>query len=104
MLKRRPKLRYLLIVQADKSSDSITAIRKRFSELYGTIAAENAALRLVEKKENEFIIRCARDQLDNVLVAIALIDPPAITIDMSGTIKQLRRRRQNSYWEGRHSS
>ena len=104
MLKRRPKLRYLLIVQADKSSDTIAAIRKRFSELYGTIAAENAALRLVEKRENEFIIRCARDQLDNVLVAIALIDPPAITIDMSGTIKQLRRRRQNSYWEGRHSS
>ena len=103
MLKRRPKRRYLLIVQAEYSSDPITAIRKRFSELYGTIAAENAALRLVEQVENEFIIRCARDQLDNVLVAIALVDPPAITIDMSGTIKQLRRRMQNSYWEGRHS-
>ena len=97
MLKRRPKRRYLLIVQADNSSDPIIAIRKRFSELYGTIAAENAALRLVEQRDNEFIIRCAREQLDNVLVAIALIDPPAITIDMSGTIKQLRRRRQNSY-------
>ena len=103
MLKRRPKRRYLLIVQAEYSSDPITAIRKRFSELYGTIAAENAALRLVEQVENEFIIRCARDQLDNVLVAIALVDPPAITIDMSGTIKQLRRRMQNSYWQGRHS-
>ena len=103
MLKRRPKRRYLLIVQAEYSSDPITAIRKRFSELYGTIAAENAALRLVEQRENEFIIRCAREQLDNVLVAIALIDPPAITIDMSGTIKQLRRRRHYSYWEGRHS-
>lgn len=103
MLKRRTKRRYLLIVQDDKPSDPITAIRKRFSELYGTIAAEDAVLRLVEKRENEFIIRCAKEQLDNVLVAIALIDPPAITIDMSGTIKQLRRRRQNSYWEGRHS-
>ena len=103
MLKRRPKRRYLLIVQADKSSDPTTAIRKRFSELYGTVAAENAALRLVEQRENEFIIRCAREQLDNVLVAIALIDPPAITIDMSGTIKQLRKRRQYSYWKDRHS-
>jgi RNase P/RNase MRP subunit POP5 len=103
MLKRRPKRRYLLIVQADKSSDPITAIRKRFSELYGTVAAENAALRLVEQRENEFIIRCATEQLDDVLVAIALIDPPAITIDMSGTIKQLRKRRQYSSWEGRHS-
>ena len=104
MLKRRHKRRYLLIVLVGKSSDPITAIRKRFSELYGTIAAENAALRLVEQRENEFIIRCAREQLDNVLVAIALIDPPAITIDMSGTIKQLRKRRQYSYWEGRHST
>ena len=98
MLKRRPKRRYLLIVQADYPGDPITAIRKRFSELYGTIAAENAALRLVDQRENEFIIRCATEQLENVLVAIALIDPPAVTIDMSGTIKRLRRRRQYSVW------
>ncbi len=103
MLKRRPKRRYLLIVQAEYSSDPITAIRKRFSELYGTIAAESAALRLVDQRENAFIIRCATEQLENVLVAIALIDPPAVTIDMSGTIKRLRRRRQYSAWEGRHS-
>jgi RNase P/RNase MRP subunit POP5 len=97
MLKRRPKRRYLLIVQADYSNDPITALRKRFSELYGTIAAEKAALRLIEQRENEVIIRCATDQLENVLVAIALIDPPAVTIDMSGTIKRLRRRRQNFF-------
>ena len=103
MLKRRPRRRYLLIVQADTSSDPLAAIRKRFSELYGTIAAEKAALRLIEQRENEVIIRCATDQLENVLVAIALIDPPAVTIDMSGTIKRLRRRRQNFFWEGSHS-
>ncbi len=96
MLKRRPKRRYLAIVQADKSSDPIAAIRKRFSELFGTIATENAALRLVEQRGNEFIIRCASDQLENMLVAIALVDPPILTIDMSGTIKQLRKRRQYS--------
>jgi len=102
MLKRRPKRRYLLIAQADKSSDPITAIRKRFSELYGTIAAENAVLRLVEQRENEFIIRCATEQLDKVLVAIALINPPAITIDLSGTMKQLRSRTQYFHGEGRN--
>jgi RNase P/RNase MRP subunit POP5 len=103
MLKRRPKRRYLSIVPADKSSDPVTAIKKRFSELFGTIATEKATLKLVEQRGNEFIIRCAKDQLENVLVAITLVDPPIITIDMSGTIKQLRRRRQYSYWEGSQS-
>lgn len=99
MLKRRPKRRYLSIVQADISGDPVAAIKKRFSELFGTIATENAALRLIEHREKEFIIRCATEQLENVLVAIALSDPPVITIDMSGTLKQLRRRRQYSYWK-----
>jgi RNase P/RNase MRP subunit POP5 len=99
MLKRRPKRRYLTVVQADVSSDPVVPIKKRFSELFGTIATENAALRLIEHRENEFIIRCAIEQLENVLVAIALTDPPVITIDMSGTLKQLRGRRQYSYWK-----
>jgi RNase P/RNase MRP subunit POP5 len=99
MLKRRPKRRYLSVVQADKSSDPLVAIKKRFSELFGTIATEKAALRLIEHRENEFIIKCAIEQLENVLVAIALTDPPVITINMSGTLKQLRRLRQYSYWK-----
>jgi RNase P/RNase MRP subunit POP5 len=99
MLKRRPKRRYLSVVQADKSSDPLAAIKKRFSELFGTIATEKAALRLIEHRENEFIIKCAIEQLENVLVAIALTDPPVITINMSGTLKQLRRLRQYSYWK-----
>lgn len=96
MLKRRPKRRYLAIAQADKSSDPTAAIRKRLSELFGTIATENAALRLVEQRGNEFIIRCTKDQLEYILVAIALVDPPVITIDISGSVKQLKSRRQFS--------
>jgi RNase P/RNase MRP subunit POP5 len=103
MLKRRPKRRYLSVVQADISGDPVVAIKKRFAELFGTIATENAALRLIEHRENEFIIRCATEQLENVLVAIALTDPPVITIDMSGTLKQLRGRKQYSYWKVNHS-
>jgi RNase P/RNase MRP subunit POP5 len=99
MLKRRFKRRYLAVVQGEISSDPVARIKKRFSELFGTIATEKAALRLIEHRENEFIIRCATEQLENVLVAIALTDPPVITIDMSGTLKQLRRRRQYSYWK-----
>ena len=91
MLKRRSKRRYLSLVQADGSSDPADAIKKRFSELFGT----KAAIRLVEQSGNGFIIRCATEQLEKILVAIALTDPPVVTIDMSGTIRQLRRRRRN---------
>ena len=93
MLKRRPKRRYLSIRHADETIDSANAIIKRFSELFGSIAAEKAAIRLVRQSGDESIIRCRLDQLENLLVAIALVDPPAVTIDMSGTIKQLRRRK-----------
>ena len=93
MLKRRSKQRYLSIKYADESGDSVNAIIKRFSELFGSIATEKAAIRLVQESRNESIIRCRLDQLENLLVVITLIDPPVVTIDMSGSIKQLRSRR-----------
>ncbi len=93
MLKRKYKRRYLSIRHAGESSDSVNAIIKRFSELFGSIATEKAAIRLVQESRNESIIRCRLDQLENLLVAITLIDPPVVTIDMSGSIKQLRSRR-----------
>ena len=92
MLKRRSKRRYLSIKHAGQSSDSVNAIIKRCSELFGSIAAEKAAIRLVQQGENESIIKCRLDYIENVLVAIALIDPPVVTTGMSGTIKQLRSR------------
>jgi RNase P/RNase MRP subunit POP5 len=92
MLKRRSKRRYLCIKHAGGSGDSVNAIIKRFSELFGSIAAEKAAIRLVQQAENESIIKCRLDQIENVLAAITLIDPPIVTIGMSGSIKQLRRR------------
>jgi RNase P/RNase MRP subunit POP5 len=93
MLKRKYKRRYLSIRHAGESSDSVNAIIKRFSELFGSIATEKAAIRLVQESRNESIIRCRLDQLENLLVVITLIDPPVVTIDMSGSIKQLRSRR-----------
>ena len=92
MLKRRSKRRYLSIKHAGQSSDSVNAIIKRCSELFGSIAAEKAAIRLVKGGENESIIKCRLEYVENVLVAITLIDPPIVTSGMSGTIKQLRSR------------
>ena len=96
MLKRRSKRRYVSIMHAGGSSNSVNAITRRFSELFGTIAAEKAAIRLVQQGANESIIKCRLEQLENVLVAITLIDPPVVIIAMSGSIRQLRRRRQSS--------
>ena len=95
MLKRRSKRRYLSIKHAGQSSDSVNAIIKRCSELFGSISAEKAAIRLVQQGENESIIKCKLEQIENVLVAITLIDPPVVTTGMSGTIKQLRSRGSN---------
>jgi RNase P/RNase MRP subunit POP5 len=94
MLKRRSKRRYLSIIHAGESSASVNAITKRFCELFGTIAAEKAAIRLVRQGANESIIKCKLDELERVLVAITLIDPPVVTIAMSGSIRQLQRQRR----------
>jgi RNase P/RNase MRP subunit POP5 len=93
MLKRRSKLRYLSIMHAGEANYSVNAIIKRFSELFGSIATEKAAIMLVRSSANEAIIKCRLEQLNNVLVAITLTDPPAVTVDMSGSIKQLQRRK-----------
>jgi RNase P/RNase MRP subunit POP5 len=101
MLKRRDKRRYLSIVHAGESSDSfVNAIIKRFSELFGSIATERAAIRLVQQGANESIINCSLEQLENVLVAITLIDQQVVTIGMSGSIRRLlRRMQQYSLWQ-----
>jgi RNase P/RNase MRP subunit POP5 len=94
MLNRRPKRRYVCLVQAGEPADSSISIKKRFSELFGTIATERAAIRLIEQRGNESIIKCTLEQLENVLLSIALLDPPAVTIRVSGSIKHLRKRGQ----------
>jgi len=78
-------------MHAGQAGDVVNAIAKRYFELFGSVAAEKAGIRLV-KSNNAAIIKCRLDQLDNVLVAIALTDPPAVTLDMSGSVKQLQRR------------
>jgi RNase P/RNase MRP subunit POP5 len=91
MLKRRFKRRYLYIMHDGKANDSVDAITKRFCELFGSIATEKAAIRLVRSNANQAIIKCRLGELDNVLVAISLTHPPAVTVDMSGSIKRLQR-------------
>jgi len=97
MLNRRPKRRYVSVVRTGEPIDSAKAVKKRFCELFGTIATEKAAIRLIEQSGNESIIKCTLEQLENVLLSITLLDPPAVTIGVSGSVKQLRKRRRLSY-------
>lgn len=90
MLNRRAKRRYLSVMHTGPADDAVNAITKRCSDLFGSIAAEKAGIKLV-KSNDVTIIKCRLDQLDNVLVTIALTGLPAATLDMSGSVKRLRR-------------
>lgn len=94
MLKRRAKRRYLSIVHAGQADDAVNSIVLRCSGLFGSIAAEKAAIRRVKAEHDITIIKCRLEQLDSVLASIALVDPPMVALDMSGSMKQLKRRHQ----------
>ena len=109
VLRRKDKHRYLLLYVNDEifneivthfqNTDnkdirkSITILRKRFSELFGTIELEKASINIVFKNNmcppNFLIIKCKLASMDNILCAIALSYPPLTTIKISGTIKKL---------------
>lgn len=91
MLKRRAKRRYISILHSGRASDAVNGITKRCFELFGSIGTEKAAIRLVKSEGRTTTIKCRLDQLDKVLVAIALADPPVVTLEMSGSIKRLHR-------------
>jgi RNase P/RNase MRP subunit POP5 len=97
VLKRREKRRYLSIMHVGSANDAVGAIVKRCSDLFGSIATEKAAIRLISSENNRTIIKFRFDQQDNVLVSIALSDPPVVTLDMSGSMKRLERRRVLEY-------
>ena len=89
MLKGRSKRRYISIIHSGQGIVWFGAVVKRFSELFGTITTQKAAIKLVHSGAKHAIIRCKLEQIDNVLVAISMTDPPAVTLDISGTIKHL---------------
>jgi RNase P/RNase MRP subunit POP5 len=99
MLKRRAKRRYLAILHSVYPYDNIrdelsilNSITKRNSELFGHISTELSSIRLIRSEQkNIIIISCLLQHIDNILPTIALIDPPLVTIVISGTLKKLRR-------------
>jgi RNase P/RNase MRP subunit POP5 len=79
--------------QNNEGIEIVNLVKKRNSELFGYIATEKSSIRLIRSERmNTIIISCKLVSLDNILSTIALIDPPLVTIDMSGTLKRLLRR------------
>jgi len=92
MLKRKAKKRYVSIMHGGRDIDSVDALTRRCSDLFGTIATEKAGLRLICSDENVIVIRCRLVKLNEVLVAIALTDFPLLTLDISASLRRLKRR------------
>jgi len=105
VLKRRAKHRYLAILHGVHPYDNIrqdvsilNSITKRNSELFGHISTGLSSVRLIRSEQkNIIIISCLLQHIDNILSTIALIDPPLITIAISGTLKKLRRHIQDIF-------
>jgi RNase P/RNase MRP subunit POP5 len=77
----------------NNNTHSSKLIKKRFSELFGSIEFEKANITLIYKQnfslKNSFIIKCNLKSIDKVLFALSCSNPPLTTIKISGTIKKL---------------
>lgn|GEM_PF-1152150 len=76
-----------------KNHYSSKLIKKRFSEIFGSIEFEKASINLVYIQNfslrNGFIIRCNLKSVDKVLFVLSCCNPPLTTIKISGTLKKL---------------
>ena len=98
MLKRRSKRRYIAVrcdkfVKTDNgngiyNSGFALSLTRRVAELYGFIVAQQSSIRDIGN--TVFVIRCNLNFLPVVLSAIPLMNPPALVLLISGTIKRLR--------------
>jgi hypothetical protein len=75
-----------------EGADVLGQVQKRHFELFGSIASQKASLRLISDESGTAVLRASLEETENILATIALCDPPAATLDMSSSIKRLRRR------------
>jgi RNase P/RNase MRP subunit POP5 len=92
LLKGREKRRYLAVLHGGQQDgiEIVDLIKERNSELFGYISTERSSMRFIQSQGvNLVIISCKLKGIDNILSAIALTDPPLVTLHMSGTLKRL---------------
>lgn len=92
-LKRREKRRYISVTHTGLPAEAFAIIERRHTELFGRIASTRASLRLTKPGNGGVMIMRSRlQEAASVLVAIALSYPPMATLDMSSSMKRLKRR------------
>lgn len=74
------------------AQDIVALLAKRLGDIYGITAAQNASIKLAKSYDGVAVVRCSLKAIDGVLVAMALADPPVVTLDISASIKRLKRR------------
>lgn len=92
VLRRKAKKRYLSIMHAGRDLDALDSLSNRCVELFGHVVLERAGLRLIKSYDDVMILRCRLEQLHPILICIALSDPPMVSLDLSGSLRRLRKR------------
>lgn len=103
-LRRREKRRYILVMhpREQPAPEALVAIQRRHAELFGSIASERASLRLTKAYEAGLVvIRCSLEATDGILASVALSDPAMVTLDMSSSMRRLKRREGGRSWIAR---
>jgi hypothetical protein len=91
-LKRREKRRYISLMHGCPSAEAAMVIEKRMQELYGTIVHERASLKVTRSGENVSVFRCTLGYERQLLVTIALAGKPVVTLDMSSSVRRIKKR------------
>ena len=92
VLRRKPKKRYISIMQKGRDFEAVDIISRRCTELFGHVTLEKSGLRLLHSYPDVIIVRCRLSQIHPILVSIALASPPMVTLDMSSNLNRIRKR------------
>jgi RNase P/RNase MRP subunit POP5 len=101
LLRRKARSRYLSVLHSGRDADAVELLSRRCAELFGEITLEKAGLRLMSSNDGVIIVRCSLREMHAVLVSIALVDPPMLSLGMSGTISRLKQRARHSRVESK---
>ena len=98
MLKRRYKRRYIGIIcrltVADLDRRALfKLLLDRNSELFGHVFNEVSKVKLTRQDHRRLtIISCRTESLGQLLVSLTFIEPALLVVDVSGSIKKLKKR------------
>lgn len=95
----KKKFRYIAIFFPNKPALDPGSFLDEFSgkyvEVFGTIEYFNSSSRLIKSKdsiENVYILKCNLEFLSSTLISLYLLNQEIITVSISGTLKQVKKK------------